>query len=233
VALDLDTSITSVEVNGDAPNGDATKGAAPAALVALARVGLVVSLSEVPGALGQDESDASETLASLLAGGWVELWPEGGSVALSPLAASALGLRVPPPPAPKRPWRRSPERLATDVFRRENGDLDHLVDKRAPDPSKQVEQWERITWPGCDPYPLKFLGMNVNPWLPRHPRRRPCPGCAGRKLSPVEVCLVEDCLRCGSDRRIGRPRPEEMPRLTYTTDGGLAGGTGPIRRRRG
>jgi hypothetical protein len=213
----LDTSSIDTAVNGD--------GAAPAALVALASVGLVVRLSEVPHALAQPESDASETLSGLIAGGWVELWLQRGSVALTPSAAARLGLRLPPPPAPKRPWRRR-ERPESDVFG-ENGGLDRLADPKALDPADAVARWDRLPVPvrGIDPRPLRLLGMNVNPWLPHRPRRQKCPGCQGRKLAPIEVCLIEDCLRCGSDARIGRPLPEEMPRRRGGD--GLGGGTGP------
>jgi hypothetical protein len=100
-----------------------------------------------------------------------------------------------------------------------------------------VAAWDRVPLKGFDPHPLKLIGLDVTPWLAHRRRGRPCPGCRGRKLAKIEVCLIEDCLRCGSDARIGRPRPDELPRRIYNPADGreLAGGLGgaPVRRRRG
>jgi hypothetical protein len=231
VSADIHTGTVDVGTNGHT-NSDP--------LGRLAAAGGVVPVANVPAVLDLSADAAALVVAGLAESGEVEIWngrPDGAVVVLTPISAARFAITPAlPPPAdrPRKRRRRSPERLETDLFREGDGGLDRLVDQRAIDPGRASELWDHIPLPGCDPYPLKLIGLNVNPWLPRRPRRRPCPGCQGRRLSPIEVCLVEDCLRCGSDARIGRPRPDELPRPVDRADG-LAGGKGgpPVRRRRG
>ncbi len=200
-----------------------------ALLRTLARRRAVVPLALLPLRLGMPPDEVAGLLDLAVVDGLVEIWadaPGGPAAMITSLEAGRRGLVLDGGHEEKpNLWRwvrpgRAKAPHATSCAATAGG-LDRL-------PDRALDRWEAILdhLGAGDPVlvPTILLGTRLQWPVERRPDQ-PCPGCLGRALGTLTVCLI--CHRSGADH-LFRPIPKNMqPKpYTYTPETTLAGGVG-------
>ncbi|RUL85735.1 zinc ribbon domain-containing protein [Tautonia sociabilis] len=175
--------------------------------------------TELADALGLDEDETLDELASMDVAGLIEVWerPEGIVVTLSSLSAARLGVRlVAPDPLADPRWAGlgapEPSRGRTSSEGKAAGaaGIEAIVD-RQPGPDVEAERGEPTRRHdaghprGADgrgdlPRPTRLIGTGLVPWPgPQTSSTSRCPACGSRLLPPQAYCLY--CDRWGLDEK--------------------------------
>jgi hypothetical protein len=184
--------------------------------------------------LGWNIEDTSDVLASLDDEGWLQVWDQeedGVVVALSPLGAERIGMRIaefgasetarwvsmgdPDPPLPRAKHVCTQARAAAlnyvedpqlgpELAALRAEELSQLAKVLAPDPRSGTWLEVEPPWPSC------LLGVSLTPWPgPRRDPQEECPACGRMPLKPNMYCLY--CDRWGLDGVFPTACPPRLP----------------------
>ncbi len=186
---------------------------------------------ELAEALGRDEGDTTDLLASMDEDGWLGVWEIDGEVfvTLSALGAERLGVRLVESAedhAPRWSPRGNPEpptpRARNVCTLARAADLAFVIDP-SPSPDLAAQRTEAVARRALAPdatdnlpWPTLLLGQGLTPWPgPGRDPLAPCPACRSAALRPHVYCLccdrwgLDDKLSAGSE---GRPSQHQARR---------------------